>query len=112
VQLERTADARRQVPEAARTIPCATFWPEEKQQLEARIAALERQNSGLKAKVAELVAAQKTKNFNTVAPRNETKADVQQGVSCRRVRVVTAAVADERGHSTLRREQLTDGDLG
>jgi hypothetical protein len=47
-----------------------------------------------------------------MAPRNETKANVQQRVSCRTLRVVTAAVADERGLSTLRREQLVNDDLG
>jgi hypothetical protein len=60
-----------------------------------------------------LAAAQKTKKSNSVPPRNENnRADVQQQVSCRRVRVVTAAVADERDRSTLRREQLADDDLG
>jgi hypothetical protein len=39
----RTTDATRQVPEAARTTPGVTFLPDEKRQLEARVAALERQ---------------------------------------------------------------------
>jgi hypothetical protein len=82
----KTTDATRQVPEAARTTQCATFLPDEKQQLEARILALERQNSELKEKVPELVAAQKTKKSNAVAPRNDdNQSDVQQRVSCRRV---------------------------
>jgi hypothetical protein len=38
--------------------------------------------------------------------------DVQQCVSSRRIRVVTAATADEREQSILRREQLADDDLG
>jgi hypothetical protein len=60
------------------TTPGAAVLPDEKQQLESRIAALERQKSELMAMEADFVAAHKTKNSNTFAPRNETKAEVQQ----------------------------------
>jgi hypothetical protein len=95
-----------------RKTPYVTFWSEEKQHLEARIAALEMYNREPKAKMAELVASQKTKKSNTVEARHESMADVQQRVSRERLRVVTAAATDERDHSTLRREQLADDDLG
>jgi chaperonin cofactor prefoldin len=43
--------------ESARTPPCLTHQSDEKQRLDACVAALERQNEELKAKVVELEAA-------------------------------------------------------
>jgi hypothetical protein len=63
---------------AVLTTPGAAVLPDEKQQLESRIAALERQKSELMAKEANFVAAHKIKKSNTLAPRNETKTEVQQ----------------------------------
>jgi predicted aspartyl protease len=54
---EVRSEARRQIAEAPRAPPCLTHQSDEKQRLDACEAALERQNEGLKARVAELEAA-------------------------------------------------------
>jgi predicted RNase H-like nuclease (RuvC/YqgF family) len=95
--------------ESARTPPCRTHQSDEKQQLDACVAALERQNEELKAKVAQLEAALERKAEATTEALKEegSEAECQRRVTCRRVRIVTAAAPDDRERAALRRGQLT-----
>jgi phage-related minor tail protein len=73
------------------------------------MAALERQNEELKAKVAELEAAPERKAEATTEALKEegSKAESQRRVTCQRVRIVAAAAPDDRKRTALRRGQLT-----
>jgi predicted RNase H-like nuclease (RuvC/YqgF family) len=94
---------------SARTPPCLTHQSDEKQRLDACVAALERQNEVLKAKVAELEAALERKAEATTEALKEegSEAECHRSVTCRRVRIVAAAAPDDRELSALRRGQLT-----
>jgi predicted RNase H-like nuclease (RuvC/YqgF family) len=95
--------------ESVRTPPCRTRQSDEKQRLDACMAALERQNEELKAKVAELEAALERKAEATTEALKEegSEAECQRRVTCRRVRIVAAAAPDDRERTALRRGQLT-----
>jgi hypothetical protein len=95
--------------ESARTPPCLTHQSDEKQRLDACVAALERQVEELKAKVAELEAAPELKAEATTEALKEegSEAECQRRVTCRRVRIVAAAALDDRERAALRRGQLT-----
>jgi predicted RNase H-like nuclease (RuvC/YqgF family) len=103
------SEARRQMTESARTPPCLTHQSDEKQRLDACVAALERQNEELKAKVAELEAVLERKaEATTEAPKEEgSEAECQRRVTCRRVRIVAVAAPDDRERAAPRRGQLT-----
>jgi hypothetical protein len=77
------------------------------------VAALERQNEELKAKVAELEAALERKAEVTTAPLKEEGSEVecQRRVTCREVRIVAAAAPDDRERAALRRGQLTSNQV-
>jgi peptidoglycan hydrolase CwlO-like protein len=94
--------------ESARTPPCLTHQSDEKQRLDACEAALEKQIKELETKVAELeVALEEKAEATTEALEEEgSEAECQRRVTCRRVRMVAAAVPDDREHAGLRREQL------
>jgi hypothetical protein len=94
--------------ESARRPPCLTHQSDEKQRLDACVAALERQNEELKAKVVELEAALEQKAEATTEAFKEegNVAECQRRVSCRRVQVVAAAAQDDRERAALRRGQL------
>jgi predicted RNase H-like nuclease (RuvC/YqgF family) len=79
--------------ESARTPPCRTHQSDEKRRLDACVAALERQDEELKAKVAELEAALERKAEATPEALKEEGSEVecQRRVTCRRVRIVAAA---------------------
>jgi predicted RNase H-like nuclease (RuvC/YqgF family) len=102
-------EARRQTTKSARTPPCLTHQSDEKQRLDACVAALERQIEELKAKVAELEAAPERKaDATTEAPKEKgSEAKCQRRVTCRRVRIVAAAAPDDRERAALRRGRLT-----
>jgi hypothetical protein len=72
------------------------------------VAALERQNEELKAKVAELEAALERKAEATTEALKEEGSEVecQRRVTCRRVRMVAAAASDDLERAALRRGQL------
>jgi hypothetical protein len=95
--------------ESARTPPCLTHQSDEKQRLDIREAALERQIEELKAKVAELEAALERKTEATTETLKEegSEAECQLRVTCRRVRIVAAAAPDDRERAALSRGQLT-----
>jgi hypothetical protein len=97
---------RERSTEAAGGGDCAT---DEKQRPDACVAAWERQIEELKAKVAELEAALERKAEATAgAPKEEgSEAECLRSVTCRRVRIVTAAAPDDRERAALRRGQLT-----
>jgi hypothetical protein len=103
------SEASRQMAESARTPPCRTHQFDEKQRLDACVAALERQNEELKAKVAELEAALERKAEATTEALKEegSEAECQRRVTCRRVRIVAAAAPDDREGAALRRGQFT-----
>jgi predicted RNase H-like nuclease (RuvC/YqgF family) len=86
---------------------CAT---DEKQWLDACEAAWERQIEELKVKVAELEAVLERKaEATTEAPKEEgSEAECQRRVTCRRVRIVSAAAPADRERAALRRGQLTN----
>jgi hypothetical protein len=95
---------------ASPTSPRVAPLLHEKERLEGHISALAKEicwNKELKAKIAELEAARKTKTkATTAAPRKEDMSEVWQCASCRRIRLVTAATADTRDRAALKREQL------
>jgi hypothetical protein len=95
--------------ESARTPPYLTHQSDEKGRLDACEAAWERQIEELKAKVEELEATLERKaEATTEAPKEEdSEAECQRRVTCRRVRIVAAAAPDDRERAALRREQLT-----
>jgi hypothetical protein len=92
----------------------SSLLPEEKRQLEARIATLERQNKELKAKLVELETAHRPKTKATIATM-ESKSNnlkVKQHASSQKVQVIAAVIAEYWDHDTFRREQLNDHDVG
>jgi predicted RNase H-like nuclease (RuvC/YqgF family) len=95
--------------ESARAPPCLSHQSDEKERLDACVAALERQIEELKVKVAELEAALERKAEATTETLKEegSEAECQRRVTCRRVRIVAAAAPDDRERAALRRGQLT-----
>jgi 16S rRNA G1207 methylase RsmC len=73
--------------ESARTPSYLTHQSDEKQRLDACMAALERQNEELKEKLAELDATLERKTeATTEAPKEEgSEAECQRRVTCHRV---------------------------
>jgi hypothetical protein len=69
---------------------------------------LEKQIEELKAKVAELEAAleEKAEATTSALKEEDSEAECQRRMTCRRVRMVTAAAPDDRDLAALRREQL------
>jgi hypothetical protein len=67
--------------------------------------ALEGEIEGLRAPTAEIKATLEGKAEATTAAPEDSEAEGQRRVTCRRVRVVTAA-PDSRDRAALRREQL------
>jgi hypothetical protein len=108
----RRSEARRQMAESARTPPCCTHQSDEKQRLDACVAAWERQIEELKAKVAELEAAPERKAEATTEALKEegSEAECQRHVTCQRVRIVVATTPDDRERTALRRGQLTSNE--
>jgi hypothetical protein len=84
---------------------CAT---DERQRLDACVAAWERQVEELKTKVAELEAALERKaEATTGAPKEEgSAAECLRRVTCRRVRIVAADAPDDRERAALTRNQV------
>jgi hypothetical protein len=103
------SEARRQMAESARAPSCLTRRFDEKQRLDACVAALGWQDEELKAKVAELEAAlERRAEVTTETLKKEgSEAECQRRVTCRRVRIVAAAAPDDRERAALRRGQLT-----
>jgi predicted RNase H-like nuclease (RuvC/YqgF family) len=100
--------------ESARTPPCRTHQSDEKQRLDACVAALERQIEELKVNVAELEAAPERKAEATTEALKEedSEAECQRRVTCQRVRIVAAAAPDDRERAALRRGQLASNQVG
>jgi hypothetical protein len=100
------SEAGRQV---AYTPHCPTHQSDEMQRRNACEATWERQIEELKAKVAELEAALERKAEATTKALEEEGNDAkcQRRVTCRRVRIVAAAIPDDRERAALRRGQLT-----
>jgi hypothetical protein len=104
----RRSEARRQMAESARTPPYLTHQYDEKQRLDACMAALEGQIEGQKVRLAELEAALERKAEATAEALKEgSEAECQRSVTCRRVRIVAAAPPDGRERAAQRRVQLT-----
>jgi hypothetical protein len=72
------------------------------------VAALERQIEELKAKVAELEAAleRKVEATTEALKEEDSEAECQRRVTCRRVRIVATAAPDDRERAALRRGSL------
>jgi len=105
----RSDEARGRMAEPVRAPSYLTHQSDEKGRLAAYVVALEGQIEGQKARLAELEAAQERKAGATTGALKveDSEAERQRRVTCRRVRVVAAAAPDERGRAALRRGQLT-----
>jgi hypothetical protein len=86
---------------------------DENRRLEGRTFALGKEIKELRATLAEMEAARKTKTKATTAsPAEDSEAEVQRRVSCQRVRVVAAVAPGDSHRASLRKEQLASNQEG